>query len=463
MVEKESCHICKKQIETEKKEETKIECWSCKNKIEVGEERKLSDTVVDGKILCEKCYANKTYECNSCHDVHIETIHESYDMNGDVICDSCESDTFVCDSCDNRLWNNDESEDSGICQSCYNDNEHNHDNQEDLFFRNNTHFENTEPTKDNNVKTFGVEIECIAQDELNPSDFLHFNCVEDGSLNENGVEFVSVPFKIEHKKTMKKEINKIADLCDIDRSCGLHLHTYINGQYQKLRHLKNLFLIYWKFEDEFFSMMPVSREDNRYCIRLTKDFSINKILDMKKKSEFLTYYYGYLIQTARNTPKDKYCDKRYYWINLHSLFYRNTLENRLHSGTVNFEKIWNWIRINKSVIDFALKSSVEEIQAMTNDEFYSKVIKDEELIKYMKERQDKFGKAWKKYALSNNNALKQMIKNGTIDVDKLDIKQGEKVYEVNHKTIGGKRCIEIILKKDKKERKLVLEIMMGAK
>jgi len=57
-------------------------------------------------------------------------------------------------------------------------------------------------------------------------------------------------------------------------------------------------------------------------------------------------------------------DKRYCWVNLHSIFYRGTLEIRSHSGTVNPSKIINWIMIHQRALEFIKSKSIEEIATM---------------------------------------------------------------------------------------------------
>ena len=56
-----------------------------------------------------------------------------------------------------------------------------------------------------------------------------------------------------------------------------------------------------------------------------------------------------------NFKKDKWNDTRYNAINLHSHFYRGTIEFRHHQGALNHIKIINWIDYNLSILDYAKK------------------------------------------------------------------------------------------------------------
>ena len=46
----------------------------------------------------------------------------------------------------------------------------------------------------------------------------------------------------------------------------------------------------------------------------------------------------------------KYNDCRYFGFNLHSLFYRDTIEFRYHAGTIEPEKIMSWSKLLRSIL-----------------------------------------------------------------------------------------------------------------
>ena len=58
----------------------------------------------------------------------------------------------------------------------------------------------------------------------------------------------------------------------------------------------------------------------------------------------------------------KYNDKRYYGLNLHSYFFRRTLEVRYHSATFNYDKIANWIWFHLFVVDFVSGKGLAQLR-----------------------------------------------------------------------------------------------------
>lgn len=64
---------------------------------------------------------------------------------------------------------------------------------------------------------------------------------------------------------------------------------------------------------------------------------------------------------------DKYNGARYTGLNIHSFFYRGTIEFRHHSGTVNADKAKNWGMICAAIIEYAAKFSMRDIKALPDD------------------------------------------------------------------------------------------------
>lgn len=123
--------------------------------------------------------------------------------------------------------------------------------------------------------------------------------------------------------------------------------------------LKSLLLTYLWGENIIYAMLPKSRGQNRYCRSLNTKITLQQILDIEDMSQLEKYWYG-LFNSKRNIAykkKQKYDDSRYYGLNLHSLFYRGTIEIRYHHGTLNCEKILNWINLHAKMIDWAIKKN----------------------------------------------------------------------------------------------------------
>jgi hypothetical protein len=84
-------------------------------------------------------------------------------------------------------------------------------------------------------------------------------------------------------------------------------------------------------------------------------------------SQIGTAYYGYTID-----PDDleKYDDARYYGLNLHSYFYRGTVEFRYFEGTDSREQAKGLVELCIKLVDFAKYTSFEQLTYIAQ-ELYS--------------------------------------------------------------------------------------------
>ena len=92
-------------------------------------------------------------------------------------------------------------------------------------------------------------------------------------------------------------------------------------------------------------MMPNSRQSSNWC--RDSEMNVNYLRRVTEEQELIDEYY----ETMGSYPSDdKYKDARYCGLNIHSRYYHGTIEFRLHSGTINKDKITNWISILNAII-----------------------------------------------------------------------------------------------------------------
>lgn len=376
-------------------------------------------------IFCENCFSEKHFTCNECGDVYNnlekrlwkensycdECINEisficcscdertnndeSRCWNDDRYCQSClDEDTFICNNCGDR-YHNDDYGDNDMCQGCDRDNN-------DSFREIELNFEKikSKTFKNNPYKQFaGCEIECMNHnlsdncfnyDELNK---FKFSQVEDGSLSSNGVEFVSQAFQGDELLNHVKQFTSVLKEREffVNSECGFHIHI---GLRNNLEMLKKIFTFYSKYEDYFFDMSPHSRRNNHYCQKINqKYFNINDLELDKINSIMMFKKILYQIKEdkyVRSVTKQKYNDKRYCWINFHSLFYRGTLEVRNHAGTINPTKINNWFLIHLRIINMLKNTTLQHIRVMPKEKDYFLSLFNNDIQTYIKDRWKKF-------------------------------------------------------------------------
>ena len=239
--------------------------------------------------------------------------------------------------------------------------------------------------------------------------------VDDGSLPDSGYEINTAP------TSGDEFVERIEGLCAalstadaiVTTACGLHVH--VDARDLTYRALQRLVALYAHVEPALFDMVPASRKNNRYCQRCGPDFlrrGIAASLDRAAQSaagrspkiakaavvkavyeEDLGQTYGAERFEARK--RYKYDDARYAALNLHSWFYRGTVELRLAAGTTNAEKIVCWSILIASLLDWAKTHKDADLLKLPSDplEALLSVAPTVEVREWTRKRHAKFYRA----------------------------------------------------------------------
>lgn len=160
-----------------------------------------------------------------------------------------------------------------------------------------------------------------------------------GTEAGRGLELVSPPLTIDE---MERQLKLVCEALNevnaqVDRTCGVHVHHEIDDL--ALEDIKNIYRIYKKHNTVIDEFMPKSRRAdsiyNRYCGGLTE-------LDMQR------------VERAESIAELGY-GERYRTLNFQSYVKYGTIEFRQHSGTTDFEKIFNWVLITQMMVTAAKK------------------------------------------------------------------------------------------------------------
>lgn len=202
------------------------------------------------------------------------------------------------------------------------------------------------------LRRFGVEVECVGatrdaiirecrqrglaifSEAYNHRDGGNHKIVSDASIRgENGNEVVTRPlYELEELRILLAALKAAG--AHVNKSCGLHVHidaadlnivqaVNIINNYYYLRHLIN-------------SSLPASRVNNRYC-------QVKSYADLVGRDNW------YLTMDAF---VDAVCD-RYVAVNIRAYKRHGTIEFRQHQGSLNFEKIKNWILFLQSLYEWS--------------------------------------------------------------------------------------------------------------
>lgn len=330
------------------------------------------------------------------------------------------------------------------------------DSQKDLL-RYNMKYGMVSPTNtilEGNDYTYGVEIETCYGRVTNFND-LNLQCVYDGSLKDEdgkcyGGEYVTGVLRGDsgmlHLKTITNRL--IESDCGVNHKCSIHVHV------GNINWSKEQTIMAWALgcmlETELMTMMPQSRRNNEFCqllknkLSLQIDFEALKTLNkLDGEINTLNLYnsiYAIVVSKTSKMPnknsnkmsdhpegaKQRYnhSAQRYCWLNFVPLMFnvRNnvnarTLEFRLHSSTLNYKKMENWIKICigfVNIIDNNLtlfkqgKIKTLEDVVMTA---YPKTGK--KLVEYIESRKLKFATNGNKSELDEYNEIVK-INNGSL-------------------------------------------------
>lgn len=350
----------------------------------------------DKKYYCMSCYKKNFNVCDVCEKVVSEKLRKFHHKK---ICNHCHSTKIInCSRCGKKYgrWEIHKYNLNLYCEKCYSKY---YREFRTIIFRP-TKVKSTTFNKNPFTRYCGVEIECrnrhrnqncFVKSELQK---LKYSQCRDGSLNTGGVEFVSRPMKGDNL------FNSITSFCNIlnknkyfvDKSCGLHIHLEVP---KKIDCLKNIYLFYEKFEPLLFNMVPKSRQRTGYCKKYKRYY--NNTPQTLFKTKTLNDFKSMVYETKskykiKNISSKHYYDKRYCWINFHSIFYRGTLEIRNHSGTISSTKINNWLLLHLTILDYLNKIDIDTINELKVNKKTFLSIFNKELQKYIKQRWDKFEK-----------------------------------------------------------------------
>ncbi len=138
--------------------------------------------------------------------------------------------------------------------------------------------------------------------------------------------------------------------CKVDEHCGIHIH--VDGAIFDAKKLCNLAKTFYKQEDLILHALGVHNQRRRYCRPMREDFIRNiERRRPRNLNELNRAWYG-----RENNAPEHYDSTRYASLNLHNLWYRNTVEMRAANSTLHAGKV-------KAYIQFVLALAAKAVNA----------------------------------------------------------------------------------------------------
>ena len=312
--------------------------------------------------------------CSECGTAITDGTEER--VNYRTYCRTCYEDNFSeCQWCNDVIANDDLIEYHGdsICQNCY-DNRDYEDSEDSIDERDYSKMDLPKFQSDKageiitSPRIFSAEIEAYYGDSgdiESASQLLahEIGITSDGSLNCRGIEFQTPKLKGEAGEQAIKKMCKVLNSLDFtnDRTTGLHIHLDSADMKPKTitrtepKAIKACWIFYLLYEEVILSFLPPSRRRNSYCKLIKEGYHITEIEGCNNIAQLEKLWYR---TQSRKVIKDrkaeKYDGSRYAGANFHSLLANGHLEIRYHSGTINAEKILEWVNLHQTIMDKAL-------------------------------------------------------------------------------------------------------------
>jgi hypothetical protein len=194
---------------------------------------------------------------------------------------------------------------------------------------------------------YGVELEI---ENLNPEvskgDFCVAGTVfhEDGSLRNNGGEYVTKPMKLRELQYVLNQFFRKNQFNEDNYSerCSVHVHANVGDM--EWEQVKTLILVYQVFERSLFSFIGGERDKNIFCVPLYDTQLTQNLID-RKGSDVAGKWKSWEKYTA---------------LNLLPIFSQTTIEFRHMGGTCDLNRIMLWCNIIGCLFAFAKRESFEE-------------------------------------------------------------------------------------------------------
>jgi len=313
-----------------------IRCISCGEEVCKGDAQ-CSDS---DDYYCSDCYNEKFGRCDHC-GCEVSNDSSYNNDSGDFFCESCYSDLYThCYDCENEVLSDDsvycDRDGHTYCRDCY---PRDCEGWDYGKFRPGALF-----TEIRSFRHFGVELEtsqCNERSEMEGSTC--FDCRDDGSIS--GKEFTSPPLSGD------AGLNEIRKFCDcarslrfeVNRDCGYHAHFDVTELSADEK--ASVAYAYKLTYDVWLAFVNSTRRNNHFC----KTVEWGRINLEGLDSEEAWYHF------SRNTD-------RYTWVNLAAYARHKTFEIRLHTATLDREKVCNWIKAHTRFIDWAVSKTFDELE-----------------------------------------------------------------------------------------------------
>lgn len=196
--------------------------------------------------------------------------------------------------------------------------------------------------------------------------------VRDGSIHSTlgeGCELVSPILNYSDIEDVQNIIRALREKgMKVNKSCGIHIH--VGADQHDAKSLRNLINIFSSKQDMIYRSLDIlANRESHYAKKLDENFirkvNTEKPVNLIKMGEI---WYGGSIQANMQ----HYNNTRYHGLNLHNVWYGQTVEFRLFNSTTHAGKVKAYIQFCLAISTQAINSrSVSPKQTVSDNEKYT--------------------------------------------------------------------------------------------
>lgn len=195
---------------------------------------------------------------------------------------------------------------------------------------------------------FGIEVEVegVPHPHIQANHTSYWQITADGSLRNNGIEFVSAPLRASQVEYALDQLFASLPITH-EFSPRTSTHVHMNVRDLTMDQICGVVLLYTLFEDLLFKWVGGNREKNTFCTKLTD-----------------TNYVKMYSQLSQNPQQVVDAWAKYTALNLAPIASKGTIEFRHLCGSINKDYIIGWINLISCLKGMAKKYSA---QALSNE------------------------------------------------------------------------------------------------
>lgn len=186
-----------------------------------------------------------------------------------------------------------------------------------------------------------------------------------GSYSGDGGEFVTPVCTYDDIATVQECVRALRKAgAKVDRSCGLHIH--VDGANHTAKSLKNLVFTFKAKQDLIYKAAGAEdRKHNTYCKPIDDELigGIKKLRRVTDETIKDTWYGTYAPYENRDAH---YNESRYHGLNLHSMWYRGTVEFRLFHATLHAGEVRAYINLCLAMSAAAINATRASAEVLDN-------------------------------------------------------------------------------------------------